>query len=177
MKPDIERAKAEAEKVIRKYNLEGLSPFPHERIEEDNNLKIFFTNISDTDVSGAISVDDSGSFTILINHSKPQKRQYFTLAHEIGHFFLHQDIIRSEEIMIDGDNSLDGGRVLFRLDQSVSDALETEANNFAACLIMPEQKVKEAWAKLNNVEDCADVFNVSTIAMTIRLQSLKLINE
>lgn len=66
--------------------------------------------------------------------------------------------------------------MLYRRDEAVSTKLETEANNFAASLIMPAELVKRAWEKLRDVEDCAQVFNVSVEAMSIRLSRFGLVN-
>lgn len=165
-----------AERIIEKYNSEGLSPFPYERIEADrDDLKIVLIPLND-DLSGVIEFDkNKNKFTIFINVNKSKTRQHFTIAHELGHYFLHQDIIKEEEVIIDGENSLDGNRVLFRLDSYTSTKIETEANNFAASLIMPVGLVKNAWNTFKNVEECARIFNVSISAMSIRLEKLNLI--
>ncbi len=58
--------------------------------------------------------------------------------------------------------------------------LETEANNFAAELLMPKYKVKEEYDKLTGLDkDFADSilankFKVSLTAMSIRLEKLGL---
>ena len=62
------------------------------------------------------------------------------------------------------------------------DAKEIEANQFAACLLMPSRLVRERVKALNaeqlydfHVTALAKDFHVSEQAMTIRLTSLKLL--
>lgn len=173
--PDIQNAQRRAEEIIEKYNPEGLSPFPFEKIEEDRrDLSIVLISLS-SNLSGVIEFNkDKNEFTIFVNIDKSKTRQYFTIAHELGHYFLHQDTIRKEEIIIDSENS-SGNRELFRLDVYKYTKIETEANNFAASLIMPTDLVKKAWKIFENVEECAKVFNVSVSAMSVRLEKLNLI--
>ena len=61
---------------------------------------------------------------------------------------------------------------LFRIDGSLSDEKERQANHFAAALIMPKKAVGEVWEKLKDVDACAKVFSVSVDAMSIRLSNL-----
>ena len=174
-RPDIQNAQRMAEEIIEKYNPEGLSPFPFEKIEEDkDDLNIVLIS-SKSDLSGAIEFNkEKKEFTIFTNADKPKTRQHFTTAHELGHYFLHQDIIKREEIIIDGESSSEN-RTLFRLDVYEYTKTETEANNFAASLVMPADLVKKAWKIFENVQECAKVFNVSASAMSIRLEKLNLI--
>lgn len=170
---------SKAEEIRREYNPKDLSPFPYKNIEERNtNLKIYITPFHDgiVDISGATLYNkETKLFTISINKTKAETRQHFTLAHELGHYFLHEEILKEDEIIVDEDRNLDGNRMLLRRDNAEYDRIEAEANNFAASLIMPEELVKGAWGKLKSVEECAKVFNVSVSAMSIRLEKLKLL--
>lgn len=175
----IEDIRQKAEDVAKKYNPEGLTPFPFGKIqEEEKDLRILLTDKLPTDVSGAIGFFTEGEkseYAILINKNKPATRQQFTIAHEFGHYFLHKHEIK-EEFFIDGENVLDRAGMLYHRDRATADRLEIEANNFAASLIMPSDLVKKAWEKLNDVDDCALLFNVSVEAMSIRLTRLGLVN-
>lgn len=173
---DLREVEQQAESLAKQYNPSGLSPFPFESIINSNSdLEVFSVKISES-VSGVITYDVSTSkYRIFMNPDKPATRQQFTLAHEIGHYFLHKDIIKSEEGLIDVDGNLDGGNILYRLDEGESTKVEVEANRFAASLIMPKELVEKAWNELKNVEECAKVFNVSVSAMSVRLERLKLL--
>lgn len=166
-----------AEELAKKYNPDGLSPFPYEEIEKDKkDLHIFYSEQLSENLSGAIIFDkDDNDFSVIINKNKPETRKNFTIAHELGHYFLHLEIIKEQEIFIDGENSLDSNNILFRLDNAKSSQLEIEANNFAASLLMPADLVTKAWETLKSVEECAKIFNVSVSAMSIRLERMGLL--
>lgn len=107
--------------------------------------------------SGAI-VRTGDSFTIWTNALHSYTRRRFTIAHEIGHFVLHRELI--------GDGVHDDA--LFR--SELGGNLETEANRFAADLLMPKRAVyQQVSAGCNTVNQLADKFRVSPSAMSIRL--------
>lgn len=173
---DLLKAKKTAKEVIEKYNKDGLSPFPYETIVQDKkDVDIVFTDKLPNGVSGAISFfEEKEIFVISIDNNDPSVRKNFTIAHELGHYFLHQKEIKEEGIIIDSDRSM-GDKSLFMAEHKINNVIETEANNFAAELIMPEETVKEAWENLKDVGKCANVFSVSITSMSIRLDSLNLI--
>ncbi|MBD3879293.1 MAG: ImmA/IrrE family metallo-endopeptidase [Quinella sp. 1Q5] len=84
----------------------------------------------------------------------------FTIAHELGHWVLHKDLI--------GEHT---------------PQMEREADKFATYLLMPEKMIREEFAKINPSFTWSDVylmsekFCVSVTAMKIRLsqRELKLI--
>ena len=53
--------------------------------------------------------------------------------------------------------------------------LEVEANKFAASFLMPRNLVEKVWQKLKDVDECAHIFSVSIVAMSIRLSELDLV--
>jgi len=167
-----------AEKYASEYNPDKLTPFPYENITKARgDLDVIYLDPDDPKVSGVILYEeDENKFSILINSTKHPNRQHFTLGHELGHYFLHGDILKSEKGFVDGDTSLDNSNILYRLDEEAQTKLEIEANHFAASLLMPSQLVEEAWEVVHDIEECAKLFNVSTIAMSIRLTELKLVS-
>lgn len=179
-KENIKEARERAEDIARTYNPGGIYPFPYEAIEKAYiNLKIFSVPLEDN-LSGAIRYQENEGFHIFVNSNKPRKRRYFTLAHELGHFFLHENKIRGEEIIIDSEDALGDSNILFRPDDTSSMSaewreMEREANNFAASLLMPETFVEKVWNTLKDVDGCAEVFGVSVVAMSIRLKNLHFI--
>ena len=116
-------------------------------------------------ISGKIETDEGqeNSFIIRINRHEPKYRQRFTVAHEIAHYLLHQDEIKSDGIV---------DTVLYR--SSLSNRLEAEANRLAADIIMPWHLLREAiqGKDLDDEETIVDIaqeFNVSKVALAIRL--------
>ncbi len=68
---------------------------------------------------------------VFTNTSSRLSREIFTLAHEIGHVVLHME---STVSFIDDSVTISGRS---------TDEMEKEANYFAACLLMPEDRVRE----------------------------------
>lgn len=173
----LSQIRALAEEYALKYNPDNVAPFPYENITaEHDDLRVYFTAMEDGNVSGATLFKD-GKFNILVNNDKSPARQHFTLAHELAHYFLHQDTLRTEHVLIDGEANLDSPNILYRLDDADTQRIETEANNFAASLIMPTDLVRRAWEATGSIQECARIFSVSPIAMSIRLTRLGLISE
>ncbi len=170
-----------ADKIREQFNPDNLSPFPYRNVSDNkNDLEILLASFENDNklsgISGAtIYNNDTKRFSILINEDKPKTRQNFTIAHELGHYFLHDEILKDERLIIDDDNYLDGKRTLYRLDEAKRNQIEIEANNFAASLLMPRDLVVDAWKRIGNIQECAEIFSVSAIAMTIRLERLGLI--
>ncbi len=164
-----------AEEYARQFNPDAVAPFPHQRIDDEfSDLEIYFAELEDEDVSGATLYKDE-KFIILINIKNHPTRQHFTLGHELGHYFLHKDILRREKGIMDGEDVLDGN-VLFRLDNATTQQIETEANAFAASLLMPSNLVYKAWAATGSIQKTAKIFKVSVVAMSIRLAELGLVS-
>lgn len=163
-----------AEELAKRFNPEGLAPFPYDHITAAyTNLDIVFSEELDTEISGA-TLYKNEVFTILINAAKPAVRQHFTIAHELGHFFLHQNSIKAQQAIIDEEGRVDQA-ALYRRDDETGDQLEIEANNFAASLLMPEWLVHEVWGVSKGIEDAAQLFHVSVVAMSIRLTRMGLL--
>lgn len=116
-------------------------------------------------ISGEIKKDEEG-YIIRVNRHDTKERQRFTLAHEIGHYMLHKDMI--------GDGIVDDALYRSRL----SDRLEAEANKFAADILMPWHIMKKKIEELSDLKDealyekLASIFEVSTTAIKIRLGKL-----
>lgn len=164
-----------AERLARTYNPQSIAPFPHENVLTDcTDLDILFADLEDDDVSG-VTLYKNERYTILINTVKPERLQHFTLGHELGHYFLHKDLLKKEKGIVDADTLMGGAGPLFRIYGSENTQLELEANNFAGSLLMPADLVRQAWQSTRNIEECADIFQVSAVAMSVRLTKLKLI--
>jgi Zn-dependent peptidase ImmA (M78 family) len=126
------------------------------------------------DVSGLLITKPNGT-TICVEESHPEVRQRFTAAHEIGHFCLRHQFEPGEHVHVDR-----GALVSMRSPRSGegTDRREVEANQFAACLLMPramvEAEIERQGAVVSEVmiSKLASKFRVSEQAMTIRLTAL-----
>lgn len=167
--------RALAEEYARKYNPRNLAPLPYEQIlEQHDDLEIYFVPLEDNKVSGVTLLQDH-KYLLLVNTNKPAVGQNFTLGHELGHYFLHQDVLKEEKGIVDPDTTIEGAAALYRLDTETAEQLEREANTFAASLLMPAELVIRGWRSVGDVEELARIFKVSVIAMSIRLTELGLV--
>lgn len=131
-------------------------------------IEVFETDFAETDVSGLIKKNGE-DVSIYVNSYDVPVRKRFTIAHELGHLFLH---LQNED-----GNFIDNKISLFRSSEirNTSDALrEVEANHFAAALLMPKSFVSQEWKKTRSVASIAKLFNVSAGAMENRLKYLGL---
>lgn len=87
-------------------------------------------------------------------------RKRFTIAHELGHLFLHQKF--EEGIFKDS--------VFYRNLKFTTE--ELEANEFAANLLMPKVHFIEVLESGKTIEEIADIFNVSLQAVINRKRFL-----
>lgn len=118
------------------------------------------------DISGLLARTGE-SAVIGINSMQSRVRQRFTIAHELGHFLLHEGIVHHVD---------HGYRVNFRseLSSSATNVEEIEANFFAASVLMPREflhamNALEALDDDTKVAELARAFDVSRHAMSLRL--------
>ena len=65
------------------------------KIANANDIKVYEGKLNKK-ISGAIRYDkDEDRFAILVNKNNVKTRQRFTIAHELGHYFLHKEFLIS----------------------------------------------------------------------------------
>ncbi|MGF0312498.1 hypothetical protein CH249_12565 [Rhodococcus sp. 05-2255-3B1] len=107
----------------------------------------------------SLHVFEPGNFTVYIPQFTSSRRDRFTLAHELGHYFLHYVYKRETAAKAFGR----GGR----------DRAETEANVFASALLMPEEYFKRQFHLCNgDTWSLASIFGVSPKAADVRAEVL-----
>lgn len=160
-----ENATQKADEILREYW--GISserlPVDVVAIARSHGIEVYnavFTGKFNGSVDGMIRAKD-GVVQILVNAENPSTRKRFTIAHELGHFFLHHN-----------GEPLD----FVDLRSGVSNFKEVEANKFATALLMPQNEVTNEYNKLlfPTGEELARIFNVSKVTMQIRLKELGL---
>lgn len=111
---------------------------------------------------------NDGSFKIYVSASDGKKRQKFTIAHEIGHYFIHYL----------GGNGETPETIYRRTSRAIGGPKEYEANVFAANLLMPESKFKKSFEDSEqDLAIVADQFGVSIAAAEVRARSLGLVSN
>jgi Zn-dependent peptidase ImmA (M78 family) len=135
------------------------SPLNLERLISDLGLELQKTKDLPNGCIGKIEyLPDTGIYRISVSKSDHYFRQRFTMAHELGHYILHR------HRMV---NNVIEDTAMYR--SNLSDALEREANQFAASLLMPLEQVKRDHAEINDMNALAKKWQVSPAAMRIRL--------
>lgn len=126
--------------------------------------------------SGYIERSLDGRFKIAVNSKEGKQRQRFTAAHELGHYFLHRDLL------------LPGGRHMDRLygkvqnitgtGNFINETHERQANGFAAELLMPKGLVRSKFKEVGRDHlEVARFFQVSGSAMAWRIHNLGLADK
>jgi Zn-dependent peptidase ImmA (M78 family) len=161
----------QAEEVLTRCNVRS-APVPVEKIAAAYNITLRALPASD-DISGAI-VRTQEKVIIAVNPTHAPTRQRFTIAHELGHFFFHKDMAEH----VEQDLRVSWRRV--SKDDTGIDWREVQANKFAAELLMPEDMLMrdlDDYPDVNRrtIENLARRYQVSPLAMQIRLTSLGLI--
>jgi len=150
------------------------APVDVEMVAKRLRLKLVHMDLGD-DVSGLL-VSKGVSTVIAVQETDHPNRQRFTIAHEIGHYCLRHQFEPGEHVHVDR-----GHLITPRNSRSSTgvDPKEIEANQFAACLLMPtkllSRRIKEFRVESlrdYHVAKLADEFEVSEQAMTIRLSTL-----
>lgn len=158
-KANFDEAIALANKILEE-NYVQTPPVQVDDIARNYHLKIIEADFKK--FSGAVAgFIDPETSTIYVNKDDPDTRKAFTIAHELGHYLLHKEILIP-------DNSK--YRVLYRkpLGQINSDPLEKEANCFAAHLLVPKKLLDKY--KDEDINVIAKIFGVSDDVIGFRLK-------
>ena len=155
------------EELLVTHGVASRPPVPIEAIVKAHSISLRRGDFGD--VSGLL-LRDAETAVIGVNGSHPKTRQRFTVAHEFGHFLLHEGIV---------DHVDRGYRVNYRNRESslARDVEEIEANFFAASLLMPRSMLEklDAVSAIDSdrgVRDLAKTFEVSAHAMSLRLANV-----
>ena len=129
------------------------------KIANNNNIEVYKSEVEEK-ISGAIKYyKKEDKFIILLNEKDSEFRRRFTLAHELGHYFLHKDILKSDEIHVD---------TLYRMPSEK----EREVDYFAGALLINKKLLEKMYLKTTSISALSQIFEVSESAMTVRLDIL-----
>ena len=156
--------KTEAEQVLNAFWWRRSLPVDPVQIAESMGVSVREAAMPEN-VSGALIKDPGSDAIIMLQSSDGDNRKRFTCAHELGHY-----VSRA------GDESIE--YVDLRDDMFSGAGTKPEevfANQFAACLLMPESNVRDLYRPTEPVWLLAKQFGVSAEAMQWRLKNLGLI--
>jgi hypothetical protein len=115
-------------------------------------------------ISGLIEAY-GGGYRIVVNSNHSLVRRRFTAAHELGHFVYHRDVI--------GDGIVDDAAYrserIGQYGDKIRREYETQANRFAAIVLMPTMLLDKLQAADVPLPEMAKRLQVSEQALRIRL--------
>ncbi len=146
-------------------NIESIKlPIDLNRIVRHYGLIIRQGVFPNPEVEGAL---DRSIRTVFLSEKDTFEEKNFTLAHELGHYKLHEELEKDVFTMHQLNNLLE---------RQGKDTLEDQADQFAASLLMPKKLLESLWeATGKDVEAIAKIFGVPMPVATFRLRTLKLL--
>lgn len=124
------------------------------------------------DASIEKSNDSDSRFIIHLNNNKPFSRTRFSIAHELGHLFLHMGYMTDKWDTAETFKDSIYYRSYNRKHMNYSQE-ETEANEFAAAFLMPKEQFRLSLLKnAFDIEATALEFQVSIEAARNRARNL-----
>lgn len=152
-------ARSEADRLTARYNA---PPIPVLEIAESNGVDVVFASFGAHNQKVAGFCDFKAA-KLYVNKEDKQERQFFTIAHELGHWLLHRGIFLAHPAQYP---------VLPRF-QSVENhsPMEKEANQFAANLLVPERLLRPVMKA--PIATLASIFRVSRTMMEFRIQNVR----
>jgi predicted transcriptional regulator len=131
------------------------------RADLDSLLERLGGQVVFADGGESLHVRGPGDFTIFLPQFTSTSRDRFTMAHELGHYFLHYRYAGLEDEQSFG--------------RGARNRMETEANVFASALLMPADEYRRCWkAHRGDTWEIAQHFGVSPAAADVRAQVLQL---
>lgn len=145
---------------------------PGDSIEElvaKTGGKLVYGSSGDGDEeSGSIIAESLRKYTIYLSKNTSRQRDRFTIAHELGHLFLH-----FPKIIKNNKDAIMRATRRVNLHDKEKERAEWEANWFAAEFLMPESIFREKYDK-GSISHVQQAFDVSESAAKVRAKSLGL---
>lgn len=167
-RPRFALAKQEADRLLLRAGARTPRDINPERFAQD----LFDAEVQyeafEGDMAGVLIREPDCPPVIGVEAGATTGRKRFTIAHELGHLILH-----NEPYHVDTKFYLRNA-----MSSRAESAMEIEANQFAANLLMPSWMLKNSLEEYGNVDveelavTLADEYSVSVQAMTLRLAKL-----
>jgi len=141
-------------------------------IAKELNIALVSTAELPPNTSGSLVKEADGRYTIYVDQNDSQRRQRFTIAHELGHFVQHGHA----EILEKYGELLNPRKTVFTRPSNGTNfqEIEKEADNYAADLLMPKAEFVKTWNDAETLSEVADKFGVSSMAANVRAAILGL---
>lgn len=156
------KAKGAAFRLSEEYGIEHPKEIDLEAIAEDKGVTVIDAPLIGLEAR-LVRHGDRGVIRVRAGSGESGRRR-FSIAHELGHWFLHKGISQifpcTSENLRDYKNS----------------PVEIEANIFAAEFLMPtwifKETIKDKEVTIENIQACADEFKTSLTSTAIRFIEL-----
>ena len=147
-----------ARKILKRYSVEN----PPVSIHEIAKSEGFIIKLLDQpkEFSGILHRETK---SIGVNQNHHMYRQRFSIAHEMGHYYLEHPEVRKL-------NYLDNGDELKKI-------YDAEADEFAGEILVPREMLKKKVKQHKTVGELATRFFVSTTVMSIQIMKHGLLNQ
>ena len=123
--------------VLQKYVVKGGAHKQFQKIIKMEKIKFKEVNSANYNFVGAFTKGNNNQLYIMVNKNIGNEgRRNFTIAHELGHYFLKHRLKTNAFYCFDNE---------ILEDNTLQDNIENEANYFATCLLMPEDKITKAF--------------------------------
>lgn len=165
MAANYKKAKLEAKNILDEFFSGPPSlPIPIVEIAETHGLRVMEVDLGEysSKIAGFTDLPDD---TIYVNKNDNEKRQAFTIAHELGHHILHKKNVDNNKYS-----------VLYRkpLGKMDPNPIEREANRFAAEILVPMQVLNTYLKRgINEPSILSQIFGVSSEVIGYRLKDAK----
>jgi len=166
-KPRIGFSRNRARKLLTQHSIAS-PPVPPELILRHEGLEVRYSKNMGRRSSGIFFPSRK---QLIVNANHHIHRQRFTIAHELGHYFLnHEGGQFADDVGFDGEYGtgiLEKGKELMIADK--------EANEFASELLIPLKFIKADFKNENDPEILAGRYNVSRAVLFVTLLKHRLI--
>ncbi|MCT4617579.1 MAG: ImmA/IrrE family metallo-endopeptidase [Candidatus Gracilibacteria bacterium] len=155
--PDsLKLAKFFALEILEQYNITK-PPVDITKILNDLGLNLEEMEFPESvdNISGMLDIENK---TIFINKNDADTRKAFTVAHELGHYVMHQQELAQN----------DSYAIVYRKENKNRDIIERQADQFAAHLLAPKFLLDNFVADFS-APQLAKLFGVSPQMMEFRL--------
>lgn len=143
---------------------------PLDVIIAQEELNLFYDSYGD--IFDGMTIYDDSQFFIHVNTFRGNKpstaRSRFTIAHELGHYFIDSHRIGLKQGLLSPHPS--------RNNENTHNRIEREADYFASCLLMPEERFKKLIQKKKFefaiIKSLSEHFQTSITATAIRFADI-----
>ena len=163
-KADFKKCEEKANLVLEE-NCVLEAPIPIKALARQYGLTLAVGEPTKIEISRFSGYLDFEEQEIVVNCFDSVYRQRFTIAHELGHFLMHQDL--------SGNKKLINRKSPINSKQNDKPWYETEADAFAAHLLVPLHFLKKEDLTISTIQDLSKKYGVSFDVIGYQLKRIE----